>query len=245
MLVVLCRPRSLKIASAALLVLGVTTMLSVPTGSGGTTKVLQSGRAISSPAVMSGPTTTVAILAAVESTPTPALAPVARLASAPATTATTATTASSPKAAVVSVKPMAVPSSALAVLPLPAQFIRGGSVDQGVDYIAPGGTPLYAMGPGIIIKSGISGFGPSCPVLLITGGPLAGRMVYYGHSGPNLVPVGAHVSQGQQISIVGYGIVGRSTAPHLEVGFYPPGGMGAGQAMLDYINGVSGHSTRR
>ena len=242
MLVVLCRPRSLKIASAALLVLGVATMLSVPTGSGGTTKVLQSGRAISSPSVISGPSTTVAILAAVESTPTAALAPVARLASAPATTATTA---SPPKAAVVSVKPMAVPTSALAVLPLPAQYVRGGSVDQGVDYIAPGGTPLYAMGPGIIIKSGISGFGPSCPVLLITGGPLAGRMVYYGHSGPNLVPVGAHVSQGQQISIVGYGIVGRSTAPHLEVGFYPPGGMGAGQSMLDYINGVSGHSTHR
>ena len=128
-------------------------------------------------------------------------------------------------------------------LPLPAQYLRGGSVDQGVDYGAPGGTPLYAMGPGVIIREGMSGFGPSAPVLQITAGPLAGRTVYYGHSGPDLVPVGAHVAQGQQISSVGYGIVGISSGPHLEIGFYPPGSMGAGWAMLNYLNGLVGHST--
>jgi murein DD-endopeptidase MepM/ murein hydrolase activator NlpD len=125
-----------------------------------------------------------------------------------------------------------------AALPLPIQYLKGGSVDQGVDYSAPGGTPLYAMGSGTIIQEGISGFGPNAPVLQITSGPLAGRTVYYGHSGPDLVPVGAHVVQGQQISIVGYGIVGISTGPHLEIGFLPLGRTGAGQPMLDYINAI-------
>jgi len=125
-----------------------------------------------------------------------------------------------------------------AAAPLPIQYLKGGSVDQGVDYAAPGGTPLFAMGSGTIIQEGISGFGPNAPVLQITSGPLAGRTVYYGHAGPDLVPVGAHVVQGQQISIVGYGIVGVSTGPHLEIGFAPLGRPGAGQSMLDYINSI-------
>jgi murein DD-endopeptidase MepM/ murein hydrolase activator NlpD len=130
-------------------------------------------------------------------------------------------------------------------LPLPAQYLQNGTVDQGVDYAAPGGTPLLAMGSGKIVRAGIAGFGPNAPVLQIAQGPLAGRSVYYGHAGPNVVPVGANVAQGQQISIVGYGRVGISTGPHLEVGFYPPGPNGSGQAMLTYINSVAGHNTGR
>lgn len=127
-------------------------------------------------------------------------------------------------------------------LPLPPQYLHGGSVDSGVDYTAPGGTPLFAMGSGIIIDEGISGFGPSCPVLLITAGPLSGRSIYYGHAGPDLVPVGAQVTAGQQISEVGNGIVGISSGPHLEVGFYPPVGISGG-AMLDLLNQVTGTAT--
>jgi murein DD-endopeptidase MepM/ murein hydrolase activator NlpD len=128
-------------------------------------------------------------------------------------------------------------------LPLPVEYLKNGTVDDGVDYSAPGGTPEFAMGPGVIIREGISGFGPNAPVLQITGGPLAGKAVYYGHAGPDLVPVGAQVAQGQQITIVGYGIVGESTGPHLEIGFYPVGPNGAGRPMLEYINSVVGHST--
>jgi len=135
--------------------------------------------------------------------------------------------------------------SVAANLPLPAQYLRGGSVDQGVDYLAPGGTPLYAMGPGVIVKEGISGFGADTPVLQITSGPLAGKIVYYGHAGPDLVPVGAHVVAGQQISIVGRGIVGYSTAPHLEIGFYPTFPGKSGRPMLEYLNGAAGHPTGR
>jgi murein DD-endopeptidase MepM/ murein hydrolase activator NlpD len=124
------------------------------------------------------------------------------------------------------------------------RYLRGGSIDQGVDYTAPGGTPLYAMGPGIIVKEGgISGFGPNVPVLEITGGPLAGRTVYYGHAGPDLVPVGTHVTTGEQIGIVGYGIVGLSSGPHLEIGFYPPGLTTSGIAMMAYLDASVGHAT--
>jgi murein DD-endopeptidase MepM/ murein hydrolase activator NlpD len=128
-------------------------------------------------------------------------------------------------------------------MPLPDQWLHGGSVDQGVDYAAPGGTPLCAMGDGTIIGEGIGGFGPNAPVLQITSGPLAGRAVYYGHAGPDLVPVGAHVTNGQQISSVGFGIVGISTGPHLEVGFYPPGAFGDGSPMLSYIDSQLGRGT--
>ena len=133
-------------------------------------------------------------------------------------------------------------------VPLPVQYIRGGSVDQGVDYLAPGGTPLYAMGTGIIIQEGgpgTSGFGPNIPVLQITDGPLAGKIVYYGHAGANIVPVGAKVTAGQQIGIVGFGRVGMSTAPHLEIGFWPLGGMRSGSTMLATIDQMMGHKTGR
>lgn len=135
------------------------------------------------------------------------------------------------------------PGSSNTALPLPPQYVHGGSVDQGVDYSAPAGTPEFAMGPGTIIREGISGFGPNAPVLNITGGALAGKSVYYGHAGPDLVGIGAHVSAGQQISEVGSGIVGISTGPHLEIGFYPPGGPGAGSAMLAVIESMLGHGS--
>lgn len=94
------------------------------------------------------------------------------------------------------------------------------SPDDGVDIAAPGGTPEFAVCSGTVVLHGIGGFGPSAPVLHCDS-PLAGySYVYYGHAGPgNWVPVGTHVSQGQVISQVGYGIVGISTGPHLEIGF--------------------------
>ena len=119
------------------------------------------------------------------------------------------------------------------------------SLDDGVDIAAPGGTPELAVCSGTVVLHGIGGFGPSAPVLHCDS-PLAGYgYVYYGHAGPgDWTPIGTHVSQGQVISQVGYGIVGISSGPHLEIGFADssgsPIGPSSAPAMMSLLRSAYG-----
>ena len=119
------------------------------------------------------------------------------------------------------------------------------SLDDGVDISAPGGTPELAVCSGTVVQHGIGGFGPSAPVIHCDS-PLAGYdYVYYGHAGPgDWVAIGTHLSQGQVISQVGYGIVGISTGPHLEIGFADssgsPIGPGSAPAMMSLLQAAYG-----
>jgi murein DD-endopeptidase MepM/ murein hydrolase activator NlpD len=119
------------------------------------------------------------------------------------------------------------------------------SLDQGVDISAPGGTPELAVCSGTIVLHGISGFGPSAPVLHCDSSLGGYSYVYYGHAGPaNQLPVGTHVGAGQVMSEVGPGIVGISTGPHLEIGFSDasgsPIGGGSASTMMSLLQGAYG-----
>ena len=119
------------------------------------------------------------------------------------------------------------------------------SLDDGVDISAPGGTPELAVCSGTVVLHGIGGFGPSAPVIHCDS-PLAGYdYVYYGHAGPgDWVPLGTHLAQGQVISQVGYGDVGISTGPHLEIGFADssgsPIGPSSAPAMMSLLQAAYG-----
>jgi murein DD-endopeptidase MepM/ murein hydrolase activator NlpD len=95
------------------------------------------------------------------------------------------------------------------------------SQDQGVDIDAPCGANIAAPENGVIIGEGIDGFGPYTPQLLVTEGPLTGRMIYFGHVQHDYVPVGAHVYAGQWIAQVG--TLGISYACHVEIGISQSG----------------------
>jgi len=106
------------------------------------------------------------------------------------------------------------------------------SLDQGVDLgfgigfsrsFCGSKATLVAVDDAVVTKIGISGFGGQSPVIKLTRGPYKGWSAYYGHSQPTIVRVGQVVKRGQPISAIGCGIVGMSSAPHLEFGLFKGG----------------------
>jgi murein DD-endopeptidase MepM/ murein hydrolase activator NlpD len=87
---------------------------------------------------------------------------------------------------------------------------RGSSFHEGLDFVAPEGTPIFSAHTGEVIYSGwgMSGFGN---LIAIRGN---GFFSLYAHNSKNLVYKGDVIERGQQIALVGS--TGRATAAHLH-----------------------------
>ncbi len=84
------------------------------------------------------------------------------------------------------------------------------SVHEGVDIASRMGSPVLAVGDGLITHSGEkSGYG-----LLVEVTHESGLITRYAHTSAALVKVGDRVRKGQEIALVGSS--GRSTGPHLH-----------------------------
>ncbi len=95
---------------------------------------------------------------------------------------------------------------------------RWGRMHRGIDIAAPVGTPIFAVAPGVVIKSGWNkgGYGN-----LVDIQHADGSLTRYAHNYRLLVRPGQFVDQGQQISLMGS--TGRSTGPHLHFEVRPSG----------------------
>lgn len=94
---------------------------------------------------------------------------------------------------------------------------RWGRMHRGVDIAGPVGTPIYAAGPGVVVKSGWNsgGYGN-----LVDIRHPDGSMTRYAHNSRLLVSEGQQVRQGQQIAEMGS--TGYSTGPHLHFEIHVP-----------------------
>lgn len=109
-------------------------------------------------------------------------------------------------------------------------FARSGAYKgrghDGVDFRAPVGTPVYAMGDGVIVGSGntdIACRGAAWGNWVLAEYP-NGLSSVFGHMSAYLVRAGDRVKRGQQIGISGN--TGYSTGPHLHVGVFASQGIG-------------------
>lgn len=90
---------------------------------------------------------------------------------------------------------------------------------HGVDYAAPSGTPVHAIGSGIVVKAAYSG-GAGRIVMIKHNATYSTSYMHLSGFGSG-VHTGSRVSQGQVIGFVGSS--GLSTGPHLDFRFYRNG----------------------
>ncbi len=89
-------------------------------------------------------------------------------------------------------------------------ILRAYRMHHGIDYAAPYGTPVFSVGPGVVVFAGWKG---SYGKLVIVRHP-KGFETRYGHLSRIVVSVGQYVSAGSYIGDVGS--TGLSTGPHLH-----------------------------
>jgi murein DD-endopeptidase MepM/ murein hydrolase activator NlpD len=89
--------------------------------------------------------------------------------------------------------------------------MRWGTMHKGIDYPAPTGTPIRAVGSGTVVKAGWNYSGYGISVMVSHGGNL---YTHYAHASRLAVSVGQRVSPGQVIAYVG--ATGDATGPHLH-----------------------------
>lgn len=100
------------------------------------------------------------------------------------------------------------------VNPFRAGGVTGQRIDQGVDYAAPPGTPIGALGRGRIVAAESSGSGwPGGGFIAeqLSGGPARGQVVYTAENVAPAVRIGQQVKAGQMI--------GRFTSGGIESGW--------------------------
>jgi murein DD-endopeptidase MepM/ murein hydrolase activator NlpD len=89
-------------------------------------------------------------------------------------------------------------------------FTGNSRLHEGIDIVAPKGTPVKAPADGIITYAGLD---PSLGTMLVLDHGY-GVITRYGHLNANLVREGQRVKRGDSIATVGSS--GRSTGPHLH-----------------------------
>jgi murein DD-endopeptidase MepM/ murein hydrolase activator NlpD len=95
--------------------------------------------------------------------------------------------------------------------------MRWGRMHKGIDIAAPVGTPIFAAGPGTVLRSTWSGgYGN-----LVEIQHPDGTITRYGHNSRLIVQAGQQVEQGQLIALMGS--TGRSTGPHCHFEVRPGG----------------------
>jgi murein DD-endopeptidase MepM/ murein hydrolase activator NlpD len=93
---------------------------------------------------------------------------------------------------------------------------------QGIDLLAPAGTPLVAVADGRITRLSNHDHGVGGISLRLT--DHAGTGYYYAHNQRNLVHLGQRVRRGQVIAQVGSSGNARGGPPHLHFQLHPGGG---------------------
>lgn len=97
----------------------------------------------------------------------------------------------------------------------------GGRQHQGVDIVAPRGTPVLAAADGIVTSVGINGLGGN---VVWQVRPLRRESLYYAHLDTQLAKAGSYVRRGDILGTVGNTGNARGGPAHLHFGIYAPGG---------------------